>query len=204
MKIVFTLVFICLFVNNSHGRGTGTHSRVGGSHINQLNIGLIAPHTNFGRREYLRAINLAVQSLQKGRGLKLTFLKDHEFTTANIHFDMMSLTPSPTGWTFILIHIWMRQKENEIKNQFLFYSFSHKFSLYVHTVLLIFPLLIQFSHNFLPLFSVFCTAILNTLCKDFLQVNVSAILYMMNYEQYGRSTASAQYFLQVWKFNLIY
>lgn len=35
------------------------------------------------------------------------------------------------------------------------------------------------------------------MCKDFLQANVSAIVYMMNYEQYGRSTASAQYFLQL-------
>jgi glutamate receptor ionotropic, NMDA 2B len=41
------------------------------------------------------------------------------------------------------------------------------------------------------------TAILNTLCKEFLHENVSAILYLMNYEQYGRSTASAQYFLQL-------
>ncbi|KAK2585547.1 hypothetical protein KPH14_010189 [Odynerus spinipes] len=41
------------------------------------------------------------------------------------------------------------------------------------------------------------TAILNSLCKDFLSLNVSAILYLMNYEQYGRSTASAQYFLQL-------
>ncbi|XP_046474039.1 glutamate receptor ionotropic, NMDA 2B isoform X1 [Neodiprion pinetum] len=40
-------------------------------------------------------------------------------------------------------------------------------------------------------------AILNSLCKEFLSVNVSAILYLMNYEQYGRSTASAQYFLQL-------
>lgn len=28
-------------------------------------------------------------------------------------------------------------------------------------------------------------------------MNVSAILYLMNHEQYGRSTASAQYFLQL-------
>ena len=35
------------------------------------------------------------------------------------------------------------------------------------------------------------------MCKDFLQANVSAIIYLMNYEQYGRSTASAQYFLQL-------
>ncbi|XP_011313747.1 glutamate receptor ionotropic, NMDA 2B [Fopius arisanus] len=41
------------------------------------------------------------------------------------------------------------------------------------------------------------TAILDSLCKEFLTVNVSAILYLMNYEQYGRSTASAQYFLQL-------
>ncbi|XP_076386340.1 glutamate ionotropic receptor NMDA type subunit 2 isoform X9 [Megachile rotundata] len=41
------------------------------------------------------------------------------------------------------------------------------------------------------------TAILHSLCKEFLPTNVSAILYLMNYEQYGRSTASAQYFLQL-------
>ncbi|XP_066592276.1 glutamate receptor ionotropic, NMDA 2B isoform X2 [Prorops nasuta] len=41
------------------------------------------------------------------------------------------------------------------------------------------------------------TAILDSLCKEFLEVNVSAILYLMNYEQYGRSTASAQYFFQL-------
>ncbi|KAI8426248.1 hypothetical protein MSG28_005153, partial [Choristoneura fumiferana] len=39
--------------------------------------------------------------------------------------------------------------------------------------------------------------ILDSLCKEFLAVNVSAILYLMNHEQYGRSTASAQYFLQL-------
>ncbi|XP_066141506.1 glutamate receptor ionotropic, NMDA 2B isoform X2 [Euwallacea fornicatus] len=41
------------------------------------------------------------------------------------------------------------------------------------------------------------TAILKSLCKEFLNFNVSSILYLMNYEQYGRSTASAQYFLQL-------
>lgn len=89
-----------------------------------------------GKREYLRAINSAVTGLSKTRGQKLTFLKDYEFNPANIHFESLTLNPSPT-------------------------------------------------------------AILNILCKQFLHANVSAILYMMNYEQYGRSTASAQYFLQV-------
>ena len=84
----------------------------------------------------MRAINLAVVGLSKTRSTKLTFLKDYEFTTTNIHFESLTLNPSPT-------------------------------------------------------------AILNILCKQFLHANVSAILYLMNYEQYGRSTASAQYFLQV-------
>ncbi|XP_076303073.1 glutamate receptor ionotropic, NMDA 2B-like, partial [Lasioglossum baleicum] len=39
--------------------------------------------------------------------------------------------------------------------------------------------------------------ILKSLCDKFLPSNVSAILYLMNYEMYGRSTASAQYFLQL-------
>ncbi|KAJ8676354.1 hypothetical protein QAD02_012141, partial [Eretmocerus hayati] len=39
--------------------------------------------------------------------------------------------------------------------------------------------------------------ILSSLCKEFLPFNVSAILYLMNYETYGRSTASTQYFLQL-------
>ncbi|XP_076764022.1 glutamate ionotropic receptor NMDA type subunit 2 isoform X10 [Xylocopa sonorina] len=41
------------------------------------------------------------------------------------------------------------------------------------------------------------TEILKSLCKEFLPMNVSTILYLMNYEKYGRSTASAQYFLQL-------
>lgn len=44
---------------------------------------------------------------------------------------------------------------------------------------------------------IYVSAILDSLCKEFLSLNVSAILYLMNYEQYGRSTASAQYFLQL-------
>lgn len=62
-----------------------------------VNIGLIAPHSNFGKREYLRAISSAILGLQKLRGSKLTFLNDYAFTSTNVHFDMMSLTPSPTS-----------------------------------------------------------------------------------------------------------
>lgn len=63
-----------------------------------LNIGLIAPHTNFGKREYSRAINSAILSLSKLRGGTKTGITNNTvFSSANVHFDMMSLTPSPTG-----------------------------------------------------------------------------------------------------------
>lgn len=62
-----------------------------------FNIGLIVPHTNFGKREYQRAIGSAVQSLQKMRDTKLPFLRDVDFSAKNVHFDMILLTPSPTS-----------------------------------------------------------------------------------------------------------
>ncbi|KAG5684927.1 hypothetical protein PVAND_014135 [Polypedilum vanderplanki] len=133
------LLTLCLLIGAStafRNRGSNTLSNSNSQSSNQLNIGLVAPHTNFGKREYLRAINSAVTGLSKARGQKLTFLKDYEFNPGNIHFEALTLNPSPT-------------------------------------------------------------AILTILCKQFLHQNVSAILYMMNYEQYGRSTASAQYFLQL-------
>ncbi|KAF7281857.1 hypothetical protein GWI33_004185 [Rhynchophorus ferrugineus] len=49
----------------------------------------------------------------------------------------------------------------------------------------------------ITIISPYTKAILKSLCKEFLNFNVSSILYLMNYEQYGRSTASAQYFLQL-------
>lgn len=63
----------------------------------QFNIGLIVPHTNFGKREYQRAIGSAVATLQKMRDTKLPFLRDYEFSSKNVHFDMILLTPSPTS-----------------------------------------------------------------------------------------------------------
>lgn len=69
----------------------------------EFNIGLIAPHTNFGKREYLRAINSAMSALNKLSSTKLGFLKEYSFTATNVHFDMMSLTPSPTSMRSHLI-----------------------------------------------------------------------------------------------------
>ncbi|KAJ6638651.1 Glutamate receptor ionotropic, NMDA 2B [Pseudolycoriella hygida] len=145
-QLAFVFIVLILYIPHSFQLRNQSNVRVGNKkeHVEKgvsttnnneiFNIGIIAPHTNFGKREYLRAINSAIGTLQK----TLTKGNTSMFTTTNtkIHFDMMSLTPSPT-------------------------------------------------------------TILNVMCKDFLQANVSAIVYLMNNEKYGRSTASAQYFLQL-------
>lgn len=76
---------------------TEHHSKQQESTEQHFNIGLIVPHTNFGKREYQRAIGSAVQSLQKMRDTKLPFLRDVDFSAKNVHFDMILLTPSPTS-----------------------------------------------------------------------------------------------------------
>jgi glutamate receptor ionotropic, NMDA 2B len=80
-------VIIFLLLHNTSSvvslRGGGGHG-IGSSKKAQLNIGLIAPHTNFGKREYLRAINSAVQGLQKNRSPKLTFFKEYDFSSSNM------------------------------------------------------------------------------------------------------------------------
>nr|QPZ88974.1 ionotropic receptor 10 [Diaphorina citri] len=99
----------------------------------KLHLGLVVPHTSFGKREYTKAYKSALDELKRSNKVKFNFFKSHEIS---VHMAMNSLTPSPT-------------------------------------------------------------AILKSICQEFLSVNVSAILYLMNYEKYGRSTASAQYFLQL-------
>lgn len=87
----------------SSGSGSKKSSSVSAAaEKEEFNIGLIAPHTNFGKREYLRAINSALQTLNKLRGTKLKFLEEFSFSSANVHFDMMSLTPSPTSKLLLL------------------------------------------------------------------------------------------------------
>ncbi|KAI9589977.1 hypothetical protein GQX74_008145 [Glossina fuscipes] len=95
--IMFALILIYSCTCTQAIRLANSLTKSSSSNREQLYIGLIAPHTNFGKREYLRAIHSAVSGLNKTRGAKLTFLKDYQFEPRNIRFDMMSLTPSPTG-----------------------------------------------------------------------------------------------------------
>lgn len=74
---------------------------------NSMNVGLLLPHTNFGVREYTKAINNAVAGLHRSqKQRRLEWLKKFTFSTANVHSDMMKLTPSPTGfydWFLLLV-----------------------------------------------------------------------------------------------------
>lgn len=62
-----------------------------------LTIGLILPKSTFNVRQYNRAINDAVNGLQKSKERKFHFLKKHHFTPHQVASQMFSLTPSPTG-----------------------------------------------------------------------------------------------------------
>lgn len=67
----------------------------------KMSIGLVVPHTNFGVREYTKAVNRTVGSLRKSYSRKghnkYNFLDDYDFTQNSVRLSMMTLTPSPTG-----------------------------------------------------------------------------------------------------------
>lgn len=107
-KKIFLIIYMCtLFAasNQLHIKSTKATRKFEERHDDKresdketLNIGMIAPHTNFGKREYSRAINSAILSLSKLRGGSKTGITNNTlFSSQNVHFDMMPLTPSPTS-----------------------------------------------------------------------------------------------------------
>lgn len=70
--------------------------------LQNLTVSMIVPYTNFGAREYSRAINKVVQNLYKGHSRtksqsKFSFLDKYRLQVSH---RMMKLTPSPTGKYF--------------------------------------------------------------------------------------------------------
>lgn len=85
-------------ISPSRGRMMTAHPAGQKNHNQNLTIGIILPHTNFGVREYKRVTNAAVNNLNRvGRGQKFEFLKKYQFNTDQVKGTMMKLTPSPTG-----------------------------------------------------------------------------------------------------------
>jgi len=79
--------------------GTNSDKHV---NVSTLTVGLLVPHTNFGLREYTRAVNTAIAGLNKARATskKMDFLKRYHFNSTNVHTKHLPLTPSPKGMVF--------------------------------------------------------------------------------------------------------
>lgn len=65
-----------------------------------LNVGMLVPKTSFGVRGYLRAIHDAMHGINKAykKNHTMNFSQLYDFEAKNVRYQMMSLTPSPTGW----------------------------------------------------------------------------------------------------------
>jgi predicted RNA-binding protein with EMAP domain len=60
-----------------------------------ITVALILPKIHFGKRNYQKAVNDALFALQKSKNTKFKFLHTHG--QVQVHSEMLSLTPSPTG-----------------------------------------------------------------------------------------------------------
>lgn len=88
--LAFSLVVLFIWTGN-----IGAMSAA--SELPELNIGLIIRHTNFGVREYTKAVKNAIGGLHKSKGHQFQFLKKFNFTPHHVHLTLMQLTPTPTG-----------------------------------------------------------------------------------------------------------
>ena len=99
--LVFCAVFVWRFGVLSFANrilsSTATRVSNGGDRIN---IGLYVPHTNFGAREYTRAIHSAIANLHKSanrsRSRPKSIINTH-FLVDSVHSILLELTPSPKG-----------------------------------------------------------------------------------------------------------
>lgn len=82
-----------------------SHQRQKQKQLPELNIGLITKHTNFGAREYTKAIKNAIFGLHKNKERNLDFLRWFNFTHHNVHLVLMHVTPTPTGTLNPLFYI---------------------------------------------------------------------------------------------------
>nr|CAH7733183.1 unnamed protein product [Callosobruchus chinensis] len=92
-------LLFCAFATTAAAAGFFFHGKNEPRHNESLNVGLILPHTSFGVREYIKAINNAVAVLHKQKGMVRapTWLRKYNFGTKNVHYFLMTLTPSPTA-----------------------------------------------------------------------------------------------------------
>ena len=60
----------------------------------RLSVGLVLPHTVIRRRDYIRAMNKALQNTHQQ---KYSFLKVYHYNMENLHMEMFKENQGPTG-----------------------------------------------------------------------------------------------------------
>lgn len=82
---------ISVDTQRSHVQRTRPHRKA----KSNITVALILPKIVFGIRNYKKAVNDALSALQKSKGRKFEFIQTHG--QVQVHTEMLSLTPSPTG-----------------------------------------------------------------------------------------------------------
>ena len=67
-----------------------------GYYRQDVNVGVVLPHSTWRRREYFSNIKAAVYAIKK-LNKTFTFMKKYRLTTLGVHMDMLKLPASPTS-----------------------------------------------------------------------------------------------------------
>ena len=100
MLLLSVKVIVCLDIG-TRSRTRHTKEEIS-SEKTALNVGLIVPFSNFLKKPYEKSVGSAVASIKKK---KYHWAQTFLFTDSQVHLEMMTISPSPTGGC-IHIFIW--------------------------------------------------------------------------------------------------
>ena len=99
--MLLTLLIVLTGPRVISGLELGSSSKRGGSRSGKiesgkraLNVGLIVPFSNFLKKNYDKNIGAAVSNIKKN---KYMWSNTYSLSDAQVHLEMMSINPSPTG-----------------------------------------------------------------------------------------------------------
>ncbi len=125
--LIIGIFFVFVAPNASSG---ARRSRKFGRKTNYT-VALILPKIVFGTRKYHKAVSDAIAALNKSRNPKFEFLADGQ---VQVHSEMISLTPSPTGtvcrrlrWGRRISVKYVSQGSKEVKNSSRIFKHPNKF-----------------------------------------------------------------------------
>ena len=99
--MLLTMLIVLTGAGVISGLDLGSSSKRGGSRRGKiesgnraLNVGLILPFSNFLKKNYDKNIGAAVSNIKKN---KYMWSNTYSLSDAQVHLEMMSINPSPTG-----------------------------------------------------------------------------------------------------------